>query len=66
MARGGRVSTRVEKTVRLVATCALAAVFGITAVVRDSETWGWIGVGILLVGILVGPLTSRLLTEETH
>lgn len=59
-----RVSRRTEKTVRLVATCILAAGFGIIAVARDSETWGWIGAGIILVGILIGPLTSRLLTKE--
>jgi len=61
-----RVSARTEKTVRLVAACLLGAVFGIVAVARDSEAWGWIGVGIILAGILVGPLTSRLLTKERN
>jgi hypothetical protein len=59
-----RISARTEKALRLVITCLIAAVFGILAVARDSETLGYIGVGVLLVGILVGPLTSRVMTKE--
>jgi hypothetical protein len=59
-----RVSGRTEKTVRLVLMCALAAIFGITAVATESETWGYIAIGIMLAGILIGPVTSRLLTKE--
>jgi hypothetical protein len=44
--------------------CALAAVFGITAVARDDETLGYIAIGIMLTGILIGPVTSRLLTKD--
>jgi hypothetical protein len=62
---GGRpLSARAEKTIRLVVMCALAAVFGITAVARDDETLGYIAIGIMLTGILIGPVTSRLLTKD--
>jgi hypothetical protein len=64
MAVLSRVSARTEKTVRLVLACAVASVFGITAVVIESETWGYIAISIMLAGILIGPVTSRLLTED--
>ncbi|HTI33778.1 MAG TPA: hypothetical protein VL422_08895 [Miltoncostaea sp.] len=56
-----RLSPRAEKTIRLVAVCAVAAVLGIIAVVRDSEALGYTAVGIVLAGILAGPLVARLL-----
>lgn len=59
-----RLSARAEKTIRLVVMCALAAIFGIAAVARDDETLGYIAIGIMLTGILIGPLTSRLLTRD--
>lgn len=59
-----RMSPRTEKTVRLVGVCAFSSIFGITAVVRDSETLGWIAVSLLLAGILAGPLSARLLTRK--
>jgi hypothetical protein len=59
-----KLSARAEKTIRLVVMCALAAVFGIAAVARDDETLGYIAIGIMLVGILIGPVTSRLLTKD--
>lgn len=64
MAALPKVSPRTEKTVRLVSICALAAGFGITAVALDSEVWGYIASAIVLVGILVGPLTSRVFTRR--
>jgi hypothetical protein len=56
-----RLSPRAEKTIRLVVVCAVAAVLGIIAVVRDSEAIGYTAVAILLAGILAGPLVARLL-----
>lgn len=64
MERLRRLSPRGEKTIRLVAICVLAAAFGITAVALDSEVWGYIAGAIILVGILVGPITSRALTAD--
>jgi hypothetical protein len=55
------LSPRAEKTIRLVVVCAVAAVLGIIAVVRDSESLGYTAVAILLAGILAGPLVARLL-----
>ncbi len=61
MERLRRLSPRAEKTIRLVAVCAVAAVLGVIAVVRDSEALGYTAVGIVLAGILIGPLVARLL-----
>lgn len=62
MSRVRHLSPRAEKTIRLVVTCAVAAVLGITAVVIDSEPLAYVASGIVLAGILAGPLTARLLT----
>jgi hypothetical protein len=56
-----RLSPRAEKTIRLVTVCAVAAVLGIMAVVRDSEALGYAAVGIVLSGILAGPVVARFL-----
>ena len=56
-----RLSPRAEKTVRLVATCAIAAVLGITAVIVENEPLAYVAVGIVLAGILAGPLVARVL-----
>ncbi len=56
-----RLSPRAEKTIRLVVTCAVAAVLGITALVIESELLAYIACGILLGGILAGPLVARVL-----
>ncbi len=56
-----RLSPRAEKTIRLVVVCAIAAVLGIIAVARDSETLGYAAVAIVLAGILAGPLVARIL-----
>ncbi len=56
-----RLSPRAEKTIRLVTVCAVAAVLGIIAVVQDSEALGYAAVGIVLAGILAGPVIARLL-----
>jgi hypothetical protein len=58
-----RLSPRAEKTIRLVLVCAIAAVLGIIAVVQDSEPIGYVAVGILIAGILAGPVIARLLRE---
>lgn len=58
------MSPRTEKTIRLVGVCAFSSIFGITAVVRDSEALGWIAISLMLAGILVGPLSARLLTRR--
>jgi hypothetical protein len=56
-----RLSPRAEKTIRLVAVCAVAGVLGIIAVAIDSEPLGYAAVGIVLGGILAGPLVARVL-----
>ncbi len=61
MSRLRSLTPRAEKTIRLVATCAIASVLGITAVVIDSEPLAYVAVGIVLAGILAGPLVARLL-----
>jgi low temperature requirement protein LtrA len=55
------LTPRAEKTIRLVASCAVASVLGITAVVIDSEPLAYAAVGIVLAGILAGPLVARLM-----
>jgi len=55
------LSPRAEKTIRLVVSCAVAAVLGIIAVVTDNEPLGYVAVGIVLAGILAGPLVARVL-----
>ncbi len=55
------LSPRAEKTVRLVVTCAVAAVLGITAVIIESEPLAYVACGIVLAGILAGPVVARLL-----
>lgn len=55
------LSPRAEKTVRLVSACAIATVFGVIAVVRESEPLGYVGAGIVLAAILAGPVVNRLL-----
>ncbi len=59
-----RLSPRAEKTIRLVVVCAVATVVGIMAVTRDSEALGYAAVGIVLAGILAGPLVARALTSK--
>ncbi len=56
-----RLSPRAEKTIRLVAVCALAAVLGVIAVALDNEALGFAAVGLVLAGILAGPLIARYL-----
>ncbi len=55
------LSPRAEKTIRLVASCAIAGVLGITAVIIESETLAYVAVGIVLAGILAGPVVARLM-----
>ena len=56
-----RLSPRAEKTIRLVTSCAIAGVLGITAVIIESETLAYVAIGIILAGILAGPLVARVL-----
>lgn len=63
MGRLRALSPRAEKTLRLSASCLVGAVFGVLGVVRESETLAWIGVGIVLAAILVGPLVGRALAR---
>ncbi len=60
------MSARTEKTLRLVGVCLLASAFGIVAVALDSEVWGYIAAGIILAGILVGPVAARLLEPPSR
>lgn len=61
IARLRGLSPRAEKTVRLVSACAVGSVFGIAGVVRESETLGYVGSGIVLAAILAGPVVNRML-----
>jgi hypothetical protein len=56
-----RPSARTEKAIRLTSASLVAAVFGIIAVVTDDETLGFVGLGIVLAAILLGPIVTRAL-----
>jgi hypothetical protein len=56
-----RLSPRAEKTIRLVTVCVLAAILGIVAVALDNEAIGYVSMGLVLVGILAGPIVARRL-----
>ena len=56
-----RPSARTEKAVRLTSASLVAAVFGIIAVVTDDEALGFVGLGIVLAAILLGPIVTRAL-----
>ena len=58
---GRRLSPRAEKTIRLVATCVIAAPLGIYAVVDEDETLGFIAAGIVLAGIIAGSAAAKVL-----
>lgn len=58
-----RLSARAEKTVRLVGACLVAAPLGIVSVATDNEPLGYVAVGIVLAGILAGPVVARLLRD---
>ena len=53
------LTPRAEKTIRLVVTCAVAAVLGITAVVIDSEPMAYVASGIVLARLLARPVIAR-------
>jgi hypothetical protein len=57
------LSARAEKTIRLVVSCAVAAVLGIIAVVTESEALGYVAVAVVLLGILAGPVIARVLVR---
>jgi predicted MFS family arabinose efflux permease len=59
-----RLSPRAEKTIRLFAVCAVATVVGIPAVTLESEALGYAAAGIVLAGILAGPLIARALPSK--
>ncbi|WP_217914123.1 hypothetical protein [Miltoncostaea marina] len=56
-----RLSPRAEKTIRLVVASALAGALGITAVAIESEPLAYAAIGVVLAGILAGPLVARVL-----
>ena len=56
------MTARAEKAVRLVTASLISFVFGLIAVIRDSEPFAWVAVGIILAAILVGPLVAPRLT----
>ncbi len=58
-----RLSPRAEKTLRLVAVCAIAAVLGIVSVALDNEAIGFAAMGVVLAGILAGPVIARYLAR---
>ena len=58
-----RLSPRAEKTIRLVAVCILAAVLGIIAVALDNEAVGYAAMGLVLAGILAGPVVAWVLSR---
>ena len=61
MSRLRRLSPRAEKTIRLVVASAVAGVLGITAVAIESEALAYAAIGVVLAGILAGPLVARAL-----
>lgn len=61
-----QMSPRTEKTLRLVSVCVLASAFGIVSVATDSQVWGYIAAGIILAGILVGPISARMLVRPSR
>jgi len=61
-----RLSPRAEKTIRLVAVCSLAAVLGIVAVALDNEAVGYAAMGLVLAGILAGPVVARVLSRPRN
>jgi hypothetical protein len=56
-----RISARGEKSLRLVTASLIATVVGIAAVITDSETLGFVAIGIVLAAILAGPIIARIL-----
>lgn len=58
-----RLSPRAEKTIRLVVACLVAAPLGIISVATDNEPLGFVAVGIVVAGILAGPLVARALRD---
>lgn len=56
-----RLSPRAEKTIRLVAICVIAAPLGIIAVATDDETLAYVASGIVIAGILAGPVVAAVL-----
>ncbi len=61
MGRLRRLSPRAEKSIRLVVACVIAAPLGMISVANDDETLGFIAVGIVLAGIVAGPVVARVL-----
>lgn len=59
-----QLTPRAEKTIRLFLVCFVAAIVGITAVAIESEALGYASAGIVLAGILAGPLVSRALLPK--
>ncbi len=59
-----RLSPRAEKTIRLVATCVIAAPLGIYSVANEDETLGFVAVGIVVAGIIAGPAIARVLFPD--
>ncbi len=56
-----RLSPRAEKSIRLLVTCVIAAPLGMISVANDDETLGFVAVGIVLAGIVAGPVVARVL-----
>lgn len=61
MSRLRRLSPRAEKSIRLLVTCLIAAPLGIISVAEDNEPLGYVAVGVVLAGIVAGPLAARML-----
>ena len=46
--------------------CAVATIVGILAVTLESEALGYTAAGIVLLGILAGPVVARALTPKEN
>ena len=61
-----RLSPRAEKSTSAWSQSArVAAVLGILAVALDNEALGYVSVGIVLAGVLAGPVVARRCSHRT-
>ena len=54
------MSARAEKSIRLSVTGILSAPTGLIGIATRTEWLGYVTVGIILVGILLGPVIERM------
>jgi LytS/YehU family sensor histidine kinase len=54
------MSARKQKVILLVSASVACAIPGVIALAIESETLGYVSVGVLLAGILLGPVIDRM------